>query len=111
LTHAYAALYSTDPDRYIKLVFDSIKSQPTVVYRFTNLRARRGTRIQVLLHRRGQDLPHRRRYGDTGGAEDRAAGPLHVAPQQEPLALLFDLHYLQPVEVRNHVGPLQLVTG
>ena len=39
-------------------------------------------------------------------AEDRAAGALDLAPQQEPLAVLLHFHYLQAVQILDHVGPL-----
>ena len=42
--------------------------------------------------------------------EDRAAGALQVAPQQEPLAVLLDFHLLQSIQVLDHIGPLEVMS-
>ena len=57
------------------------------------------------------DLLNGGRDGYSHRLEYLATGPLHVAPQQEPLPRLLYLHHLQPVQVRDHVRPLKRVTS
>src|SRR5271165_4006069 len=91
------------------LIFDSIQPQPLVVQAFADLHVRHGTRIWRRSSGGWGGLLHRWRHGDPGRAEDRAAGALDLATQQEPLAVLLHFHHLQAVQILDHVSPLEVV--
>ena len=57
--------------------------------------------------RRG--LLNGRRDGHSGRLEHLATTPLDLAPEQEPLPVLLHLDHLQPVQITDHIGPLQVV--
>ncbi len=55
-----------------------------------------------LLDGRGQGHPDRLEHLPTGA--------LRLAPQQEPLPVLFHLHHRLTIQVTDHIGPLERVT-
>src|SRR5215813_957394 len=57
----------------------------------------------------GWDLPDRR-WQRPRRLEHRPTTPLRLAPQQEPLAVLLHFHHLQPIQVADHIRPLELLT-
>ena len=56
-----------------------------------------------------RDLLNRRRQGHTHRLEHLPTRPLHLAPQQESLPVLFHFHQLQTIQVTDHIRPLELV--
>src|SRR5512135_627496 len=70
---------------------------------------RRGTRRSVPPWSSRRGLLNCRRHGYPHRLEHLATTPLDLAPQQEPLTVLLHLHHLQPVQVTDYIGPLQLV--
>ena len=93
----------------VKLIFDSIQPQPLVVQAFADLD--RGVAPGSDGGAAGSGAACCTVGGTCPGcAEDRAAGALQVAPQQEPLAVLLDFHHLQSIQVLDHIGPLEVVS-
>ena len=70
---------------------------------------RRGTMCSVLPRAGRRGLLNGRRDGHSGRLEHLATTPLDLAPEQEPLPVLLHLDHLQPVQITDHIGPLQVV--
>ena len=84
--------------------FPNSSSTPSSsIFRWQGLDAsirRRGTRRSISYGGRRRDLLDGRGQRHTHRLEHLAACPLHLAPQQETLALLLDFHHLQTIQVR-----------
>src|SRR5512135_1949957 len=93
----------------LRLIFDTIKSHLRRRQRLDSSIRRRGTMRSVLPRAGRRGLLNGRRYGHSGRLEHLATTPLDLAPEQEPLPVLLHLDHLQPVQITDHIGPLQVV--
>src|SRR5512147_1147043 len=58
----------------------------------------------------GRDLSNGRWQRHARRLEHRPTGPLSPVSHQEPLPVLLHLHHLQPIQITDHIRPLELLT-
>ena len=71
---------------------------------------RRGTMRSLVPWGGRRDVLDGRWQGHSHRLEHLATRALGLALQQEPFAVLLHLHHVQPIQVPDHIGPLERVT-
>src|SRR5512135_1849310 len=100
----------TSIPQHIWLIFNTIMWHLQEWHRLNASTRWRGTRRSIRPWGGGCDLLNRRRQGYPHSLEHLPTRALYLAPQQELLPVLLHLHPLQPLQVTDHIRPLELVT-
>src|SRR6186997_2747341 len=103
LARSYSAIIPWTWTRRFSLIFDSTKQHLQERQGLNASIRRRGTRRRAFPWGGRRDLSDGRRQGHTHRLEHLAARPLHIAPKQEPLAVLLHFHLLQAIQVLDHI--------